>query len=118
VGLIQRTIEAAGISTISVSLSMEITRKLRPPRAVFPGFPLGHPMGFPGKPIQHLRMLRLLLKFIETTDSAGALIPVDPRSLGGPEADGSAGRMGLVTSAVETNKRKISSCKVFSHLNV
>ncbi len=55
-GLIQRVIETAGISTISVSLSKGITQKLRPPRAVFPGFPLGHPIGFPNRSTQQLKM--------------------------------------------------------------
>lgn len=83
-GLIQRVIETAGISTISVSLSKEITQKLRPPRAVFPGFPLGHPMGFPGRSTQQLKMLRILLNGIETIDSAGTLITVDPTDIGDP----------------------------------
>jgi len=102
VGLIQRAIEKAGISTISVSLSKEITQKLRPPRAVFPGFPLGHPIGFPGRPTQHLRMLRLLLNCIETIDSAGALITVDPTDIDDPATDCSAGSSGLDASATET----------------
>ena len=80
-GLIQRVIETAGISTISVSLSKEITQKLRPPRAVFPGFPLGHPIGFPGRPNQHLRMLRLLLKYLQEFDSAGSFVEIDPSTM-------------------------------------
>ena len=58
-GLIQRVIEAAGISTISVSLAKDITKKILPPRAVFPGFPLGHPIGFPGNENQQLRMFNV-----------------------------------------------------------
>jgi len=45
VGLIQRIIEEGGIPTISITLSREISAKVRPPRSIYPGFPLGHPMG-------------------------------------------------------------------------
>ena len=41
VGLIQRCIEYAGITTVSISLLREITEKIRPPRALFVPFPLG-----------------------------------------------------------------------------
>jgi len=47
VGLIQRSIEAEGISTISISLNRTITEKVKPPRALLVAFPLGHPMGKP-----------------------------------------------------------------------
>jgi hypothetical protein len=45
VGLIQRSIEAEGISTISLSLNRTITESVKPPRALLVAFPLGHPMG-------------------------------------------------------------------------
>ncbi len=44
-GLIQRSIEAEGISTISISLNRMITESVKPPRALLVAFPLGHPMG-------------------------------------------------------------------------
>ena len=47
VGLIQREIEYAGITTVSISLLREITEKIQPPRALFVPFPLGHPLGAP-----------------------------------------------------------------------
>jgi D-proline reductase (dithiol) PrdB len=47
VGLIQRAIEAEGIPTISISLNLTITEKVKPPRALLVAFPLGHPMGNP-----------------------------------------------------------------------
>jgi D-proline reductase (dithiol) PrdB len=47
VGLIQRAIEKENIPTISVSLNLTITEKVRPPRALLVDFPLGHPMGNP-----------------------------------------------------------------------
>jgi len=77
VGLIQRVIEAAGISTISITLSKEITRKVRPPRAVFTGFPLGHPVGYPGESRSQLETLRVLLSSLETIDLAGTIVEPD-----------------------------------------
>jgi len=77
VGLIQRVIEAAGISTISVSLSKEITGSVRPPRAIYPGFPLGHPISFPGQISRQLSVMRLLLKHLEEMDTPGTIIELD-----------------------------------------
>jgi hypothetical protein len=47
VGLIARTVEAAGIPTIAMSSALDITRAVNPPRAVFNDFPLGHTAGKP-----------------------------------------------------------------------
>jgi D-proline reductase (dithiol) PrdB len=77
VGLIQREIEAAGIATISITLSKDITRQVKPPRAIYPGYPLGHPLGFPGQALHHLQMLRLLLKNIEEIDSPGTIVELN-----------------------------------------
>jgi D-proline reductase (dithiol) PrdB len=77
VGLIQRAIETAGIATISITLSEQITRKVRPPRALYPGFPLGHPIAFPGQTLRQLKVLRLLLKYLEKLDSPGSIVKYD-----------------------------------------
>jgi hypothetical protein len=74
VGLIQRAIENEGIASISITLSEEITKKVRPPRAVSPGFPLGHPIAFPGQTLRQLKVLRLLLKYLEKLDSPGSIV--------------------------------------------
>jgi D-proline reductase (dithiol) PrdB len=79
VGLIQRVIEAAGIATISVSLSKDISRKVKPPRAVYTGFPLGHPLSFPGQSFRQIQVLRILLKYLQEIDSPGCLVELDLR---------------------------------------
>ncbi len=76
-GLIQRVVEAAGIATISITLSKEITKKVRPPRAFYPGFPLGHPIAFPGQAWRQLQVLRLLLKYLAAIDSPGTIVELD-----------------------------------------
>lgn len=47
VGLIQSVIEQSGIPTASVTLLEEVTREVRPPRALFVDLPLGYPLGHP-----------------------------------------------------------------------
>ncbi len=46
-GLIQREIEAAGISTIGISIVRSFSEKIKPPRTVFLPWPFGHPLGEP-----------------------------------------------------------------------
>ena len=76
-GLIQRIIEEKGISTISVSLAKEITEKVKPPRAVYTGFPLGHPLSFPGQSLMQLQLLRFLLKQFKEINEPGTIIDFD-----------------------------------------
>lgn len=73
-GLIQRSLEANGIATISITLSQEISRWVKPPRAVYTGFPLGHPLGFPGQRFRQLQLLRFLLQQVETLDTPGSIV--------------------------------------------
>ena len=76
-GLIQRAVEAAGIATISISLSREISQKVLPPRAVYAGFPLGHPIAFPGETFRQKQVLRLLLEYLKKIDSPGTIVEFD-----------------------------------------
>lgn len=68
VGLIQRAIEYAGITTVSISLLREITAKIRPPRALFVPFPLGYPLGEPHNPDLQLRIMRAAFSLLTRTD--------------------------------------------------
>ncbi|MEJ2656164.1 MAG: hypothetical protein P8012_03080 [Desulfobacterales bacterium] len=76
-GLIQRTIEASGIATISISLSKDISRKVLPPRAVYTGLPLGHPIAFPGETFRQKQILRLLLEYLKKMKSPGTIAELD-----------------------------------------
>ncbi|MDM8539551.1 hypothetical protein QUF90_00550 [Desulfococcaceae bacterium HSG9] len=76
-GLIQRVIEAAGIVTISITLSREITQKVRPPRALYTGFPLGHPLGFAGQSFRQLQVLRQMLKYLQKIKTPGTIVEAD-----------------------------------------
>jgi hypothetical protein len=77
VELIQRTIEASGIATISISLSKDISRKVLPPRAVYTGFPLGHPIAFPEEIFRQKQILRTLLDYLKKIDSPGTVVDLD-----------------------------------------
>ena len=69
VGLIQRAIEYAGITTVSLSLLREITEKIRPPRALFVPFPLGYPLGEPDDPPLQLRVMRVAFALLARNDA-------------------------------------------------
>jgi hypothetical protein len=54
VGLIQRAIEAVGISTVSITLDAHITKQVKPPRALAVPYRFGYPLGEPDNPeLQH-----------------------------------------------------------------
>jgi len=76
VGLIARGLEARGVSTVYIGLMLDIVQRIRPPRAVFLDFPLGHPVGKPYDRRLQLSILRDTLGFL-----AGARPPADLLSL-------------------------------------
>lgn len=63
-GLIQSTIEAAGIPTVSISLLREVTEKVKPPRVLFVDRPLGFPLGYPDEPVVQREILRQALALL------------------------------------------------------
>ena len=68
VGLIQRAIEYAGITTVSVSLLREITEKIQPPRALFVPFSLGYPLGEPDNSELQTRVVKSALALLTRND--------------------------------------------------
>ncbi len=64
VGLIQSVIERSGIPTASVTLLEEVTRKVRPPRALFVDLPLGYPLGRPHAPQMQRAILQAVLALL------------------------------------------------------
>ena len=68
VGLIQRAVEAAGIATVSITLIEDITRKVRPPRALAVPYGFGHPLGEPNNPeLQHAIITEALALLADAT---------------------------------------------------
>jgi hypothetical protein len=72
--LVQRAIEAQGVSTISISLNRSITEKVRPPRALLVDFPLGHPMGSPFDHGLQKRILAEALKYLKDIAEPGTIV--------------------------------------------
>ena len=69
VGLIQRAVEAVGISTVSITLIEDITRRVKPPRALAVPYPFGHPLGEPNNPeLQHAIIAEALALLADTAE--------------------------------------------------
>ena len=76
-GLIQRVIEASGIATISISVNRPYTEKIRPPRAIFLPWPVGHPLGEPDNIDQQTAVLHKAFETLYTIHSPGQIVDVD-----------------------------------------
>jgi len=74
VGLIQREIEKAGIPTVSVSINRRLTQEVRPPRAVFLKWPMGHPLGEPFKIDVQMAVIKSAFRALETIKEPGTII--------------------------------------------
>ncbi len=61
VGLVAAALEARGIVTVSVTMMPEVTRKVRPPRALAVPYPLGFPLGRPHDAPGQRRVLEAML---------------------------------------------------------
>ncbi|PWU25223.1 MAG: hypothetical protein C5B48_02410 [Candidatus Rokuibacteriota bacterium] len=73
-GLIQRAIEAAGIPTVGITLQKEITRQVKPPRALYLRYPFGHPMGEAFAVRQQRAILEAALATLETATAPGTIV--------------------------------------------
>ena len=63
-GLLQSIIEKAGIPTVSISLLMEVTRQVEPPRVLIVDRPLGFPLGEPRNPELQKRIMTAALAML------------------------------------------------------
>ncbi len=73
-GLFARAIEEAGIPTVSLSSALDITSSVKPPRAVFVNFPLGHQAGKPFDADGQKRIILDALHVLETATTPGTLV--------------------------------------------
>ena len=67
----QRAIEIRGIPTVSLSVSLDVTRQIKPPRAVFLPFMMGHHFGVPFHVELQKRIIREALGRIEVAETSG-----------------------------------------------
>ncbi len=68
VGLAQAEIENRGIPTASITMLPDITRKIRPPRALAVPYPLGFPLGEANNPDLQTNVLQALMDLLDRDD--------------------------------------------------
>ena len=73
-GLFARAIEEAGIPTITLSSALDITSLVKPPRAAFVNFPLGHQARRPFDPEGQTRIILDALHLLETATTPGTIV--------------------------------------------
>ena len=67
----QRAIENRGIPTVSLSVSLDVTQQIKPPRAMFLPFMMGHHFGVPFHVELQKRIIREALGRIEVAETSG-----------------------------------------------
>ena len=72
-GLIARELEAAGVPTLSMSSALDITQAVKPPRAAFLDFPLGHTTGKPHEPELQRAILEQALEAFTSLTTPGTV---------------------------------------------
>ena len=73
-GVLQSIIEKEGIATVSISLLMEITKHVEPPRVLAVDRPLGYPLGEPNKPDLQKRIMRAALELLSVPISNSLIV--------------------------------------------
>ena len=68
VGLAQAEIERRGIPTASITMLPDITRRIRPPRALAVPYPLGFPLGEANNPDLQTEILLALMELLDRHD--------------------------------------------------
>ncbi|MFQ5478897.1 MAG: hypothetical protein ACE5E4_09800 [Candidatus Binatia bacterium] len=66
--------EKAGIPTLTMSVGLDITRLVRPPRAVFVNFPMGNETGRPGMVEEQREIVRGAFAAVESMTEAGSVV--------------------------------------------
>jgi hypothetical protein len=84
VGLVQNTIEGAGISTISMSLKPEVTERMNLPRAAYVRFPYGNALGMPGNSEQQREIMKAALRLVAELEEPGLIVKLPFRWQGRP----------------------------------
>ncbi len=67
----QRAIERRGITTVSVTVALDITEQAKPPRVIFVPFMMGHHFGVPFHRQLQRRIIMEALARIENAEQSG-----------------------------------------------
>jgi hypothetical protein len=79
VGLIANALEGAGLSTLVLSLRPDVSQGTGAPRMLHIRFPMGNPIGEPGKPRQQRRILLSALEVLTQLRVPGHLVELPYR---------------------------------------
>jgi len=74
VGLVQRVLEASGISTVTLSWMPEMTRAVGVPRLAGLGYPVSRPLGRPHDPDGQRAVLRATLELLESASGPDSYV--------------------------------------------
>ena len=74
VGLISRIVEEGGICTTSVTSARDITEAVKPPRAAFVDFPLGHQTGRPSERDLQMKIIKGALELLKTATEPATIV--------------------------------------------
>jgi hypothetical protein len=74
VGLVQREIEAAGFSTIALSMIPDLTASVGVPRIAAIEHPFGLTLGLAGDSVRQLEVLRATLRALEGISHSGGIV--------------------------------------------
>jgi hypothetical protein len=77
VPVLARWIEAAGISTVIVTMMPSLAEERRAPRIVGVEFPYGHAFGMPGDEAMQRRVLELAVRVLAGAAAFGTRVDVD-----------------------------------------
>lgn len=69
----QRAIERRGIPTVSISVARDVTEQIKPPRALFVPFMMGHHFGVPYHRDLQRRVITEALTLVEESDQSGEI---------------------------------------------
>lgn len=67
-------VEAAGIPTVSISIVRKLTVEAKVPRAVFVKWPMGHPLGEPGRVEQQRVVLECAFRALVEIKEPGTIV--------------------------------------------
>ncbi len=89
--------EEAGIPTLCMTSALDITQSVKPPRAVFVNFPLGHQTGPPGQPELQRRIVTDAMRAFAAIGSPGTIVELpyvwDPNDRSWEDTDYTKGWM-------------------------
>ena len=74
ISLVARTLEAAGIATVTFSNARDITESACVPRTVFTNYPLGNACGRPHDPENQREVLRTGFRLLEEAREPGTIV--------------------------------------------